>query len=141
MPKRLALDLSAAQRAELIGHRDHDRLPYLRERCAALLKIADGWIASEVARIGLHRRYDPDAIYEWRRRYLAVGIAGLKMQAGRGRKPAFSPCGPRRSTGTRRRRSRGASQPAPLWLGPGHLDACDGPRRDRLDGSAEPARR
>ena len=115
MPKRLTLDLSEEQRAELIDHRDHDRLPYMRERCAALLKIADGWVAAEVARTGLHRRYDPDAIYAWRRRYLAEGIAGLKMQAGRGRKPAFSPCGPRRRTGTRRRRSRGASQPAPLW--------------------------
>lgn len=93
MPKRLTLELSAEQRAELIDHRDHDRLPYLRERCAALLKIADGWIASEVARIGLHRRYDPDAIYHWHKRYVAGGIQALKIQPGRGRKPAFSPCG------------------------------------------------
>ena len=95
MPKRVTLSLSEEQRRELIAHRDHDRLPYLRERCAALLKIADGWRASEVARVGLLRRYDPDAIYEWRKRYLADGIKGLKIQAGRGRKPAFSPCRPR----------------------------------------------
>jgi hypothetical protein len=95
MPKRVTLSLSEEQRRELINHRDHDRLPYLRERCAALLKIADGWVAAEVARMGLLRSYDPDAIYEWRKRYLASGIKGLKIRAGRGRKPAFSPCGSR----------------------------------------------
>lgn len=109
MPKRLILELTEHQRAELVDHRDHDRRPYMRERCAALLKIADGWIASEVARIGLHRRYDPDAIYEWRKRYLTEGIDGLKIREGRGRKPAFSPCGSGRRTGAGRRGSRGAS--------------------------------
>jgi hypothetical protein len=109
MPKRLTLDLTEAQRAELIDHRDHDRLPYMRERCAALLKIADGWIAAQVAHIGLHRSYDPDAIYEWRKRYLAEGIAGLKIREGRGRKPAFSPCGSGRRVGAGRCGSRGAS--------------------------------
>ena len=91
MPKHLTLELSPEQRAELIDHRDHDRLPYLRERCAALLKIADGWTAAEVARFGLHRSYDPDAIYAWRQRYLAEGRDGLLIRPGRGRKPAFSP--------------------------------------------------
>jgi Winged helix-turn helix len=95
MPKRVTLCLSEEQRRELIAHRDHDRLPYLRERCAALLKIADGWIAAEVARSGLLRCYDPDAIYAWRKRYLEEGIGGLKIRAGRGRKPAFSPSGSR----------------------------------------------
>jgi hypothetical protein len=89
----------------------------MRERCAALLKIADGWLAVEVARSGLHRRYDPDAIYEWRKRYLAEGMAGLKMRAGRGRKPAFSPCGSGRRLGGGRRGPRGSSEPSPLWAG------------------------
>lgn len=65
MPKYLTLELSPEQRAEWIDHRDHDRLHYLRERCAALLKIADGWTAAKVAHLGLHRFYDPDAIYAW----------------------------------------------------------------------------
>jgi hypothetical protein len=109
MPKRLTLELTEEQRAELIDHRDHDRLPYMRERCAALLKIADGWIAAQVAQMGLHRSYDPDAIYEWRKRYLAQGIEGLVIREGRGRKPAFSPCRTRRGTSGSRRGSRGAS--------------------------------
>jgi hypothetical protein len=91
MPKHLTLELSQEQRAELVKHRNTDPLPYLRERCAAMLKIADGMTAAAVARAGLLRRYDPDAIYEWRRRYLAQGLPGLRIQAGRGRKPAFSP--------------------------------------------------
>lgn len=98
MPKRLTLELTVHQRAELLHHRDHDALPYMRERCAALLKIADGWIASEVARLGLHRRHDPDVIYDWYQRYQAEGLPGLKIRAGRGRKPAFSPCRPGRGT-------------------------------------------
>jgi hypothetical protein len=36
------LELSEQQRAELEDLRDHSPLPYLRERAAALLKIADG---------------------------------------------------------------------------------------------------
>ena len=94
MPKHLTLKLSEEQRAELIKHRNTNPLPYLRERCAAMLKIADGQTPAEVARQGLLRRYDPDALYEWRRRYLAQGIQGLRIRPGRGRKPAFSPCLP-----------------------------------------------
>ena len=93
MPKPLTLELTEAQRAELLEHRDRDRRHYMNERCAALLKIADGWVPAQVASFGLHRRYDPDAIYEWRRRYLAEGIKGLEIRPGRGRKPAFSPSG------------------------------------------------
>ena len=92
MPKHLTLELSAEQRAELIKHRNTDPWPYMRERCAAMLKIADGMKAAEVARTGLLRRYDPDAIYEWRRRYVQAGLQGLRIRAGRGRKPVFSPC-------------------------------------------------
>lgn len=92
MPKHLTLELSTEQRAELIKQRNSAPLPYLRERCAAMLKIADGMTPAAVARCGLLRRYDPDAIYEWRRRYLQEGLPGLRIKAGRGRKPAFSPC-------------------------------------------------
>ena len=95
MPRQLTLDLTEEQRAELLDHRDHDRRPYLRERCAALLKLAEGWSLAEIARTGLHRRYDPDALYEWHRRYLADGLSGLVIRAGRGRKPVFFPCGSR----------------------------------------------
>jgi transposase len=36
------LELTASQRQDLQQYRDHDPRPYVRERCAALLKIADG---------------------------------------------------------------------------------------------------
>jgi hypothetical protein len=42
MYQHRSLALSDNDRAELLYHRDHDPKPYVRERCAALLKIADG---------------------------------------------------------------------------------------------------
>jgi hypothetical protein len=42
MAQRRRLELTDVQRQELAHHRDHDARPYVRERCAALLKIADG---------------------------------------------------------------------------------------------------
>ena len=64
---------------------------YLRERAAALLKVADGMPAARVARTGLLRPRKPDTVYAWIDRFIEAGSAGLQIQAGRGRKPAFSP--------------------------------------------------
>jgi hypothetical protein len=86
------LDLTPAARAELVVVRDTAPLPYLRERAAALLKVADGETAAQVAREGLLRPRQPDTLYAWLHRYRAEGIAGLRIRPGRGRKPAFSPC-------------------------------------------------
>jgi transposase len=91
MPKHRTLDLSEQQREELRRYRDHDQRPYLRERAAALLKLADGEKAAEVARRLLLRRHKPDTIYAWHDRYDQEGITGLLIRKGRGRKPAFSP--------------------------------------------------
>lgn len=91
MPKHRTLELSEHQRQELVRYRDHDRRPYLRERAAALLKIADGKKAAEVARRLLLRRHKPDTIYAWQDRYEQGGIDGLLIRKGRGRKTAFSP--------------------------------------------------
>jgi len=88
-PQRL--ELSEQQRAELEDLRDHSPLPYLRERAAALLKIAAGMPPFEVARHGLLRTRDSDTIYRWLGRYRKQGLAGLRIRTGRGRKPAFSP--------------------------------------------------
>jgi hypothetical protein len=63
----------------------------MRERCAALLKIADGDSPHHVALYGLLKRRDPDSVYDWLERYLADKLAGLVIRQGRGRKPAFSP--------------------------------------------------
>jgi hypothetical protein len=84
--------LSPADRTALEQLRDHATQPYLRERAAALLKVADGSPAAVVAREGLLRRRQPMTLYHWLDRYAAAGIAGLYIRPGRGRKPAFSPC-------------------------------------------------
>ncbi len=91
MAKRRILILSSTARAELEEHRDCDPRAYMRERCAALLKIAAGDSPHEVAWHGLLKRRDPDSVYAWLNRYEQAGLAGLNIQPGRGRKPAFSP--------------------------------------------------
>jgi hypothetical protein len=77
MAAQRTVSLSWAQRRELEQARDHDPRPYVRERCAALLKIADGTSAHAVARQGLLKPRDPDTIYAWLVHYLADGLAGL----------------------------------------------------------------
>jgi transposase len=85
------VSLSATQRQELLRLRDTAPKAYLRERAAALLKVADGMAAAAVARSGLLRRRQPDTVYLWLDRFQADGIPGLFIRPGRGRKPAFSP--------------------------------------------------
>ena len=101
--------LTAEQRAALERVRDTDPKPYLRERAAALLKLADGHSALDVAHTGLLRRRKRDTVYAWWRRYQAEGLPGLRVRPGRGRKPAFSPSAPHE----RRRQSRAPRRGAP----------------------------
>jgi hypothetical protein len=91
MPPPLKLELSETQKQELQDVRDHHRLPYLRERAAAILKIAQGQSGLQTARNLLNRPHWPDTVYEWVKRYQAEGVEGLKIRKGRGRKPAFFP--------------------------------------------------
>jgi hypothetical protein len=77
MATQRRVTLSWAQRRELEQARDHDPRPYVRERCAALLKIADGTSAHAVARHGLLKARDPDTVYAWLAHYRADGLAGL----------------------------------------------------------------
>ncbi len=85
------LHLDDNQRAELLWHRDHAAKPYIREKCSALLKVADGIPAAVVARERLLKEHDPDVVYGWLKRYEQAGLSGLYIQPGRGRKAAFSP--------------------------------------------------
>ena len=85
------LHVSPEQRQELEEMRDRTPLPYMRERAAALLKIADGMPPLEVANHGLLRQRDSDTIYRWLARYRLEGVDGLGIRSGRGRKPAFFP--------------------------------------------------
>src|SRR5258708_25540506 len=77
MASRRTVKLSWGQQHELEAHRDHDPRPYVRERCAAVLKIAEGHAAYWVARQGLRRVRDLDTVYGWVTRYQADGLAGL----------------------------------------------------------------
>jgi|SRR5437867_1799044 len=91
MPVPTKLELSHQEREALEQMRDHHPKGYARERAAALLKIAEGASATQVAYTGLLKRRYPHAVCEWVRRYRAEGMQGLLMREGRGRKPAFSP--------------------------------------------------
>jgi hypothetical protein len=75
--QRRRLAVSPAQHEELVAHRDHDPRPYVRERCAALVKIADGMSPHAVAQRGLLRARDPDTVYGWLTTYEARGLAGV----------------------------------------------------------------
>ena len=94
MPKILTLTLTEAERADLEEMRDTHPKPYLRERAAALLKIADGTHYVAVAQQGLLKPRCRQTISSWLSRYQQGGLSGLKVLAGGGRKPAFSPTAP-----------------------------------------------
>ena len=74
---RRALSLTEVQRQEVLQLRDHDPRPYVRERGAAILKIAEGSSPHRVARFGLLKPRDPDTVYAWLDCYQAQGVAGL----------------------------------------------------------------
>ena len=77
MPRRRTLELTELQRQALLHYRDHDRRPYVRERCAALLKIADGQAPHAVARHGLLKPRDPDTVYGWLNWYERLGLRSV----------------------------------------------------------------
>ena len=77
MPKRRTLELAPEEQRHLAHYRDHDERPFVRERCAALLKIASGHSPHSVAQHGLLKKRDPDTLYHWLDIYQAEGLAGL----------------------------------------------------------------
>ena len=83
------LILSAAERAALVRHRDTDARPYLREMCAGILKVADGWPIRQVALTGLGRRRKPETVSRWLAKYTTGGIPAL-VHRPRGHR-GFSP--------------------------------------------------
>ena len=98
MAQPRCMDLTAAQAEELQWVRDHHQKASMRERAAAILKVASGLSMLQVALHGLLKPRRSDTISQWISRYEGGGVQGLQVQAGRGRKPAFSPCaGPARS--------------------------------------------
>ena len=91
MCRTCVLVLTPRQRRRLSHVRDHHPTPHLREKAAALLKVANGWTVHDVARLGLLRPRSRNTVSAWVARYRARGLAGLTVRKGRGRKPAFSP--------------------------------------------------
>jgi hypothetical protein len=91
MPIPYQLALTDEQRGELVATLDHAALPYLRERAAALLKIADGQSIRTVAATGCLKPRDRDTLCAWAHRYQQQGLTGLLIRKGRGRKPACFP--------------------------------------------------
>jgi hypothetical protein len=87
--------ITPEQHAQLSQCLRHDTKPYMRERCAAVLKVAAGQALKEVALYGLLRQHSPDTIHDWCVLFQQEGIQGLRIRPGRGRKPAFSPSAPR----------------------------------------------
>ena len=79
MPQPRTLELTTSQRQDLLHYRDHDPRPYVRERCAALLKIADVYSPHAVARHGPLKPRDPDTLYEWLNWYERLGIRSVWM--------------------------------------------------------------
>ena len=77
MARLRTLELTSNARRELEQARDHDERPYVRERAAGLLKIAEGQTPHAVARQGLLQPRDPDTLYGWLDIYEADGLAGL----------------------------------------------------------------
>lgn len=90
---RRELILTDEQRSELENVRDHDATPHMRTKATALLLVADGIAAYRITRGLLGKRLDKDSVYTWLDRYEAGGVINLRVQPGRGRKPAFPPLG------------------------------------------------
>jgi len=89
MYQRRTLALSDHERAELLYHRDHDPQPYVRERCAALVKIADGQAPHAVANAGLLRPRDPDTVYAWLDYYQQEGLPGVRAHQHGGKRRSW----------------------------------------------------
>ncbi|MGF1580596.1 MAG: hypothetical protein ACFCD0_14640 [Gemmataceae bacterium] len=90
MAHRRTLTLTQSQRHELLEAIDHDPKPYVRERSAAMLQIADGRSAYRVAQEGLLKPRDPDTVYGWLDAYQVSGLDGLRdRQHGGDRRSCF----------------------------------------------------
>ena len=91
MPKYIVVELSENQATELETVRHQHPKAFMRERAAAVLKVAQGETVTVVAEKGLLTRHEPETVHQWIKKYLAEGLQGWEIQTGRGRKAAFSP--------------------------------------------------
>jgi len=113
MPRPLQLVLSIAERRELERVRDHDPEPYLREKAAALLKIAGGspavmWRCMGCSSTGVRTRCTTGSDATEPQGLQAYGC----NQAGT--KTGFFPLSTRMPPAPERTAARAASRPAPV---------------------------
>jgi hypothetical protein len=85
MPASRRLALTMEQRTALAEALRTDPRPYFRERCSALLQIADGASVRQVAVAGLLTVRDPHTVADWLNRYEATGMQGLTQATRRAR--------------------------------------------------------
>ncbi len=88
--RRRTLDLNPQQRSALEAMRDRDPKPYRRERAAALLLIAEGMPAHQVAERGVLKARKADTLYGWLNAYQRAGLPGL-TRSPRASRRGFSP--------------------------------------------------
>ncbi len=117
------------------GARHHPH-PQARERCAAVLKVAEGHSPHWVAKHGLLITRDPDSLYQWLRYYEEGGIVALlSRRHGGPHRRRLRPEGP--SARTPATSSR-APQPGQC-PGTEPLEPAADPRHLSVPGELEPA--
>lgn len=73
--RKRVVPLTNAERITLEQARDHHPPPYLRERAAALLRVASGQGPYPVAKAGILKPRAPDPVSDWLNRYEQHGMA------------------------------------------------------------------
>ena len=84
MPKLITVCLMPEQEEQLKQIRDTHKDAYMRERAAAIIKVAQGISPRRVALTGLLKTRKPDTVRDWIKRFLSEGIAGLPVKPGQG---------------------------------------------------------
>ena len=78
------MNLTDQQRKELEGFARRGEPVYMRRKVLLLLNLGQGQPVTQVAKV-LH--VSRQTVYSWQKRFLEHGLAGLRVRAGRGRKP------------------------------------------------------
>lgn len=86
MPAAYRLELGEEERTTLLEMRKHHPKAYMRERAAAVLKVANGLSIRQVAEMGCLQRREWETVAKWVKDYEQDGLRGLYLRAGRGRK-------------------------------------------------------
>lgn len=81
------IELTEKEENKLEKLRDTHPKPHIRERAAAVLKVANGMSGKEVAKEGLLKERKTDTVYNWLNQWEENGLDGLTIEEGRGRNP------------------------------------------------------